>query len=160
MNFDAKRSTAARIFFLVRAALSILHCICPEHRFRMKRGKDLHQIPHGKMVRPTAENRQPAWASHPPCAPSPMPTTKAIRKWTTSTATTSTSQGDDQQGRQPAVVRYLYRMDHLKEETKVTDTVYQPFRPQSQHCDREMGALRPLQVLWTWCGSVCELEFD
>lgn len=26
MNFDANRSTAARIFFLVRAALSILHC--------------------------------------------------------------------------------------------------------------------------------------
>ena len=35
----------------------------------------------------------------------------------------------------------------LKEETKVTDTVYQPFRLQSQHCDREMGALRLLQVL-------------
>ena len=37
--------------------------------------------------------------------------------------------------------------DRLKEETKVTDIVYQPFRLQSQHCDREMGALRLLQVL-------------
>ena len=64
-------------FFLVHAALSILHCICPKHRFKMKRGKDLHQIPHDKTVRSTAENRQPAWASHPPCAPSPMPKTKA-----------------------------------------------------------------------------------
>lgn len=57
------------------------YCIAhPEHRFRMKRGKDLHQIPHGKTVRSTAENRQPAWASHPPCAPSPMPKTKGLRK--------------------------------------------------------------------------------
>ena len=37
--------------------------------------------------------------------------------------------------------------DRLKEETKVTDTVYQPFRPQSQQCDRDMGPLRLLQVL-------------
>ena len=29
--------------------------------------------------------------------------------------------------------------DRLKEETKVTDTVYQPFRLQNQYCDRETG---------------------
>ena len=37
--------------------------------------------------------------------------------------------------------------DRLKEETKVTDTVYHHFRLQSKYCDREMGALRLLQVL-------------
>jgi len=37
------------------------------------------------------------------------------------------------------VVRQLYRLGRLKEETKVTDSAYQPFRLQNQYADREMG---------------------
>jgi len=124
------------------------YCIAhPEHRFRMKRGKDLRQIPHGKTVRSTAENRQPAWASHPPCAPSPMPQTKASGSELPPLQPHQHPREMTDKGGNLLWFGIYTGWDRLKEETKVTDTVYQPFRPQSQYCDREMGALRLLQVL-------------
>ena len=124
------------------------YCIAhPEHRFRMKRGKDLRQIPHGKTIRSTAENRQPAWASHPPCAPSPMPQTKAPGSELPPLRPHQHPREMTDKGGNLLWFGIYTGWDRLKEETKVTDTVYQPFRPQSQYCDREMGALRLLQVL-------------
>ena len=41
----------------------------------------------------------------------------------------------------------------LKEETKVTDSTYQPFRLQNQYAD---AALQLLQVLRARCGAICE----
>ena len=113
----------------------------------MKRGKDLHQIPHGKTVRSTAENRQPAWASHPPCAPSPMPQTKASGSELPPLRPHQHPREMTDKGGNLLWFGIYTGWDRLKEETKVTDTVYQPFRLQSQYCDREMGALRLLQVL-------------
>ena len=37
------------------------------------------------------------------------------------------------------MVWQLHRLGRLKEETKVTDSAYQPFRLQNQYCDRETG---------------------
>ena len=37
------------------------------------------------------------------------------------------------------MVRQLHRLGRLKEETKVTDSAYQPFRLQNQYADRETG---------------------
>ena len=136
-----------REYFFLYAPL-FRYCIAhPEHRFRMKRGKDLRQIPHGKTVRSTAENRQPAWASHPPCAPSPMPQTKASGSELPPLRPHQHPREMTDKGGNLLWFGIYTGWDRLKEETKVTDTVYQPFRLQSQYCDREMGALRLLQVL-------------
>ena len=105
----------------------------------MKRGKDLHQIPHGKTVRSTAENRQPAWASHPPCAPSPMPQTKASgSELPPLRPHQHPREMTDKGGNLPWFGIYT-GWDRLKEETKVTDSAYQPFRLQNQYADRETG---------------------
>ena len=37
------------------------------------------------------------------------------------------------------MVRRIHRLGHLKEETKVTDSAYQPFRLQNQYFDEETG---------------------
>ena len=113
----------------------------------MKRGKDLPQIPHGKTGRSAAENRQPAWANRPPCAPSPMPKTKASGSELPPLRPHQHPREMTNKGGNLLWFGIYTEWDRLKEETKVTDTVYQPFRLQSQHCDREMGALRLLQVL-------------
>ena len=38
-----------------------------------------------------------------------------------------------------ARTRLLLFLDNLEEETKLTDSAYQPFRLQNQYCDRETG---------------------
>ena len=66
-------------------------------------------------------------------------TEKAANQPTTSTATKSISQDlTDKDGILLWFGEYT-ACGRLKEETKVTDSAYHPFRLQNQYCDRERG---------------------